>query len=189
MKITEATTLAELQAYLATIGKPELTVARARVSCMAPHVPEPHAYHATVYLKRQLTPALWRGGGNTIAEAIEDALGSLRSAFGVTNLAYEPLNCVREKQPESEHDQYDRATGDLGRPVGVSLAEQTERVMATLTPREREVLDQRFNRSATCGACGTERAVNGFMRRDRDQQFKPRPTEPTDLFYCGCQDQ
>jgi hypothetical protein len=99
MKITDQTTLAELEAYLRTIGEPELAVVRARRSCMAPGKPDPHAYHAVAYL-----PAgrVFHGGGNTIAEAIEDALAGLRAASGITNLAYEPLNHVREKPVEGE---------------------------------------------------------------------------------------
>lgn len=42
-------------------------------------------------------------------------------------------------------------------------------------------------RLATCGACGCEREVSEFMRRDREQQFLARPKERTDRFYCGCQ--
>ena len=42
-------------------------------------------------------------------------------------------------------------------------------------------------RMARCGACGTERIVTDFMRRDRDSQFTAKPHEPMDEFYCGCQ--
>ncbi len=49
---------------------------------------------------------------------------------------------------------------------------------------ERDAPPKRY---ATCGACGCERAVTEFMRRDRAQQFRARPNETTDLFYCGCQ--
>ena len=42
-------------------------------------------------------------------------------------------------------------------------------------------------RYATCGACGCEREVTPFMKRDPEQQFRPRPRERTDQFYCGCQ--
>ena len=94
MKITEQTTLAELQAYLGTVDGPELAVTRKRQSCMGHGKPCAHAYHAVAYFRAGKTH---NGGGNTIAAAIEDALGSLRSALGVTNLAYEPLNYVREK--------------------------------------------------------------------------------------------
>lgn len=46
-----------------------------------------------------------------------------------------------------------------------------------------------FNdRKAECGACGTERVVTNFMKRDFDQQFLARPDDATDRFYCGCQD-
>ena len=44
------------------------------------------------------------------------------------------------------------------------------------------------DRLATCGACGTEREVSPHMFRYREEyQFTPRPKEPTDSFYCGCQ--
>lgn len=43
-------------------------------------------------------------------------------------------------------------------------------------------------RKATCGACGTERVVDSYMKRTPELQFKRRPDEPTDVFYCGCQD-
>lgn len=46
---------------------------------------------------------------------------------------------------------------------------------------------RRRTRHATCGACGTEREVTDFMRKDFDSQFTPRPNETTDSFYCGCQ--
>ncbi len=51
------------------------------------------------------------------------------------------------------------------------------------------VIRQRLkpNRYATCGACGCERVVSTFMRRDHEQQFTALPNEPTDSFYCGCQ--
>lgn len=42
-------------------------------------------------------------------------------------------------------------------------------------------------RLARCGACGTEWLVTDFMRNDFDQQFRARPEEPLDSFYCGCQ--
>lgn len=42
---------------------------------------------------------------------------------------------------------------------------------------------------ATCGACGNERPVTSYMRRERDSQFQARPKETTDSFYCRCQDQ
>jgi hypothetical protein len=42
-------------------------------------------------------------------------------------------------------------------------------------------------RKATCGACGFERDVGPYMKRHA--QYTPRPTEVTDSFYCGCQDQ
>ena len=45
----------------------------------------------------------------------------------------------------------------------------------------------RTPRRAICGACGSEREVTEFMKRDRDSQFTPRPGEPFDRFYCGCQ--
>jgi hypothetical protein len=94
MKITEQTTLAELQAYLGTVDGPELAVTRKRQSCMGHGKPCAHAYHAVAYFRAGKTH---NGGGDTIASAIEDALGSLRSALGVTNLAYEPLNYVSER--------------------------------------------------------------------------------------------
>jgi hypothetical protein len=43
-------------------------------------------------------------------------------------------------------------------------------------------------RRATCGACGCERTVDKFLKRCRYFQFRERPLEYTDLFYCGCQD-
>lgn len=43
-------------------------------------------------------------------------------------------------------------------------------------------------RKATCGACGTERVVDWYLRRTPELQFKRRPDEPADVFYCGCQD-
>lgn len=78
MKITEQTTLAELQAYLVTLGHPSVTV-------MRKHPRASHGYQANVYLTHV---GAFNGDGNTHAEAIEDALGSLRSALGITNLAY-----------------------------------------------------------------------------------------------------
>lgn len=43
-------------------------------------------------------------------------------------------------------------------------------------------------RLATCGACGCERPVDGYMlRHPRTMQFQRRPKERTDVFYCGCQ--
>lgn len=42
-------------------------------------------------------------------------------------------------------------------------------------------------RMATCGACGSERVVDAFMKRSLDSQFTARPKEATDSFYCGCQ--
>jgi hypothetical protein len=119
MKITEQTTLAELQAYLETLGNPFLTV-------MKTHPNSQHARHAIAYLPNV---GSFNGGGNTEAEAIEDALAELRAAMGITNLAYEPLNYIKEKPSR----------------VGISLREQTERIMNTLTPREREVLQQRLD--------------------------------------------
>lgn len=53
-------------------------------------------------------------------------------------------------------------------------------------PTRRDLL--RIDRKATCGACGTERTVDAFMRNDRDSQFVARPDQPTDQFYCRCQD-
>jgi hypothetical protein len=53
-------------------------------------------------------------------------------------------------------------------------------------PTRRDLL--RMDRKATCGACGSERVVDDFMRRTPDMQFRARPTEPTDEFYCHCQD-
>jgi hypothetical protein len=44
MKITEQTTLAELQAYLKTLDEPELAVTRKRQSCMGHGKPCAHAY-------------------------------------------------------------------------------------------------------------------------------------------------
>jgi hypothetical protein len=43
------------------------------------------------------------------------------------------------------------------------------------------------DRLAACGACGHERPVTNFMRRDPHQQFKAKPREAMDQFYCGCQ--
>jgi hypothetical protein len=80
MKITEQTTLGELRAYLATLGNPSVTV-------MRKHPRASHGYQANVYLTHV---GAFNGDGNTHAEAIEDALGSLRSALGVTNLADDP---------------------------------------------------------------------------------------------------
>jgi hypothetical protein len=87
MKITENTTLAELAAYFTTLGNPSLTL-------MRKHPRASHGYQAVVYLTHA---GSFNGDGGTYAEAIEDALGSLRSALGVTNLAYEPLNYVSER--------------------------------------------------------------------------------------------
>lgn len=42
-------------------------------------------------------------------------------------------------------------------------------------------------RIAVCGACGGEELVTEYIRKERHHQFKARPSEPTDLFYCGCQ--
>jgi hypothetical protein len=43
-------------------------------------------------------------------------------------------------------------------------------------------------RLATCGACGAERPVTPRLRKHLYAQFTPRPKEPTDSFYCGCED-
>jgi hypothetical protein len=43
-------------------------------------------------------------------------------------------------------------------------------------------------RRATCGACGMETVVSGVMRGYPDMQYRARPDKPTDVFYCGCQD-
>lgn len=43
-------------------------------------------------------------------------------------------------------------------------------------------------RHARCGACGSERQVDGYMRRHPSMQYQARPTETLDVFYCGCQD-
>jgi hypothetical protein len=104
---------------------------------------------------------VFHGGGNTIAEAIEDALASLRSAFGITNLAYEALNYVRERGTEEPSK------------IGVSLAEQTRKILETLTPREREVLDARLSKRGTVGAGPNTR--HGFT--DPNGTFGAQPFE------------
>lgn len=151
MKITEQTTLAELQTYLKACGDPFVTL-------MMGHPHGAHPRHAIVHVPEVGT---FHGGGATVAEALEAALTEFRRATLPEELKQfldgneeEILFLGRVKRfldgdEESEHDQYDRATGDLGRPIapsriGVSLAEQTQRIMETLTPREREVLDMRM---------------------------------------------
>ena len=54
-------------------------------------------------------------------------------------------------------------------------------------PSSKNVATTKLERRATCGACGTERAVSASMRRDYDAEFHARPDVDTDLFYCGCQ--
>ena len=51
----------------------------------------------------------------------------------------------------------------------------------------KKVLSLLKERRATCGACGCDDVVDRHMRTDRDMQWKPRPGEDTDVYYCGCQ--
>ncbi len=37
-------------------------------------------------------------------------------------------------------------------------------------------------------SCGTGTVLGFHMKRDRHFQFRARPNELTDLFYCRCQD-
>jgi len=79
VKITEQTTMAQLQAYLTELGDPELAVTRARRSCMTGGRPEPHVYHAAAYFR---AGQVFHGGGATVAEAIEEAFAGLRASLG-----------------------------------------------------------------------------------------------------------
>lgn len=73
--------------------------------------------------------------------------------------------------------------------LDVSWSNDRTALMMTMVETERErrrvagVSILRRERRATCGACGCDRVING-----RVAQFAARPEEPTDLFYCGCQD-
>jgi hypothetical protein len=67
MKITEQTTLAELARYLETVGSPFVTLMKA-------HPNSSNLRHAIIYAAGQGT---FHGGGETEAEALEDAFTSM----------------------------------------------------------------------------------------------------------------
>jgi len=76
-KITEATTLAELAQICAELGDPFLTILR-RITPDV-HLPSPSAaVHAIAYLPNV---GSFYGAGQTVAEALNNALGALRVAL------------------------------------------------------------------------------------------------------------
>jgi len=123
MKTTEQTTLGELAQYLTVLGDPFVTLM----------VGLDGYKHVVVNLTGE-RKGMFIGAGTTVAEALEAAFTSLRLAF-----LPEPLKamlvdrCPSCGQPThaseaddtglcsacsgKEHDDYDRATGDLGRPL------------------------------------------------------------------------
>jgi hypothetical protein len=93
MKITEATTLAELHAYLVELGNPLVTM-------MKTHSGSRYTRHAIMHLGGV---GSFVGNGDTEAEALEAVFAGLRKSLGITNLAYEPLNYVSKRPPQPCH--------------------------------------------------------------------------------------
>lgn len=59
----------------------------------------------------------------------------------------------------------------------------------TLEPeKRRSALAFLKKRYATCGACGCEEEVTIYMKVEYEYQFRARPDQETDMYYCGCQD-
>lgn len=73
----------------------------------------------------------------------------------------------------------------LGFEDGVSPFEILRQREAAIRSRTAPAAVPRGPRLARCGACGSEREIDDFMRAH--MQFQARPNEPMDVFYCGCQ--
>jgi hypothetical protein len=106
IRITEQTTFAQLAEQLSLYGDPFVTLGIGPLGSSFTRYAMIHSAKIGSF----------QGCGHTVAKALDEAFIALRLALLPQPLK-EALSEFVNGPIESEHDQYDRATGDLGRPI------------------------------------------------------------------------